>query len=384
MSDETSVSEPLADARRYRVATARLSTPDWVFSAVIHLFLVMVLVTSKAGPGGGGWGGSGGSAGEGTGGDGPGAASIELLMAADGGSWPPARLNSKTFELAAPLKEPETELNAAVDERVVESDTTDTQQVGFEPPEEPAPVVPAVVPQVTAAQRSTAGPGTSGRASAANGRGYGTGGSGDGSAGDGGDGQGGTSLFGIWDSGQRIVYVIDRSGSMQDFGKLDAARSELKSSLARLDASIEFQVLLYNQQVQPLNVRGSQGLARATVVNRNQILSQTQVVLPDGGTQHRAALQAALRLRPTVVYFLTDAEANGLTPDEISTIARQLAGATRIHCIQFGETPGEVPRAGNWLQQLAEAFGGKYVHVRTEALQSADGESRTRVRLESW
>jgi Ca-activated chloride channel family protein len=200
---------------------------------------------------------------------------------------------------------------------------------------------------------------------------------GEGSAGHRGDGQGGTSLFGIRDAGERIVYVIDRSSSMQDFGKLTAARRELESSLSHLDGSIAFQVLVYNQQVQPLNARGTQGLIHATVTNKNQILGQLKVVLPDGGTQHRAALQAALPLRPTVVYFLTDAEDPGLTAKEISAIVEQLAGATRIHCIQFGETPGQAPTAGNWLQHLAQATGGKYVHVRTDALRIADGESPT-------
>jgi hypothetical protein len=66
-----------------------------------------------------------------------------------------------------------------------------------------------------------------------------------------------------------------------------------------------------------------------------------------------------------------------LSASQISKTARQLAGATRIHCIQFSEIPGAGPTAGNWLQQLAQATGGKYVHVRTDALRKADGESQS-------
>ena len=39
---------------------------------------------------------------------------------------------------------------------------------------------------------------------------------------------------------------------------------------ANLDESIEFQVLFYNQEVQPLAVRDSQGLIRASQVNKNR------------------------------------------------------------------------------------------------------------------
>jgi len=376
MSDETSGPDSLVESRRNRAASARLAAPDWVFSAVIHLLLVMVLVTSKAGPGGGFGAGSGE---DGDGGDGSGESLgdrwIEIQMGFDSGSSPPpALLNPGVFETADPLDLPV--VTTPSQNEAAEQPPAEILQTGHVVPTDEGRIPPPVAPAEQLADSSFSGSATSGGAGPGNGQGQGSGG-GDGSPGEGGDGQGGTSLFGIWDRGERIVYVIDRSSSMQHYGKLDAARGELQSSLARLEASIEFQVLLYNQQVQPLNVRGSQGLIRATVANKNLILRQSQMVLPEGGTQHVAALQAALRLKPTVVYFLTDAEAPGLTATQISATAGQLAGATRIHCIQFGEIPGAGPTAGNWLQQLAQATGGKYVHVRTDALRKADGESQT-------
>lgn len=374
MSDETSGPDSLAESRRMRAASARLAAPDWMFSAVIHLLLVVFLVTSKAGPGGGFGSGSGGS-GNGSG-ELSGECSIELLMGSDDGSSRMAQLSPAPLEILKQLDLPPVVSPVPEVEEEITPEPTAVRVVGSDSSTDDSRVVPAVVPPEAETGASVADASRSGCAASGNGQEQGSGG-GDGSPGDGGDGQGGTSLFGIWDRGERIVYVIDRSSSMQHYGKLDAARRELQSSLARLEASIEFQVLLYNQQVQPLNVRGSQGLIRATGANKNLILRQSQMVLPDGGTQHVAALQAALRLKPTVVYFLTDAEAPGLSASQISATARQLAGVTRIHCIQFGEIPGAGPTAGNWLQQLAQATGGKYVHVRTDALRKADGESQS-------
>jgi hypothetical protein len=372
MSDLDASTEPLDDAPRRRIVTSRLSAPDWVFSAVIHLLLVMLLITSKAGPGGGS-GGGGGQGGYGEG-EHPGDAWIEAQMGSEGGWSPPAPLNLQAIEITKPLEVPREPLVESAEAVAVDPKSSVIEQTSYAKSDQTPSIDSAPLPD-TVSKSTVGADGSSGGSGAGSGSGDGLGG--DGSAGEGGDGQGGTSLFGIWDKGERFVYVIDRSSSMEHYGKLAAARRELESSLGRLEDSIEFHVLLYNQQVQPLNVRGSNGLVRATAINKNGVLKQLRLVLPDGGTQHGLALQAALKLRPTVVYFLTDAEDPGLTDRDIGTVARQLKGATRVHCIQFGEMPGQAPTAGNWLQKLAEATGGRYVHVRTDALRAAEGESRT-------
>lgn len=359
--------DPLDGARRRSPRTAGLAAPDWLFSAVIHLLLVAVLLSSKAGPGGG----TGDGNGRGDGGDGLGERWIETYMGSAGDGAPPAPLAIAVIEDAHPLPVPESTPLPSDVVHAVPRPPSPIEQTSYVPPPD------AAIPSATDSSPGTASAPTNQSASVgASTSGHSGGGAaGDGSPGDGGDGQGGTSLFGIWDAGERFVYVIDRSSSMADYGKFAAARGELAASLARLDESIEFQVLLYNQEVQQAQRRGTRGLQRATLINRNQTLRQLRIVLPEGGTQHLDALQSALQLRPTVIYFLTDAEDPGLTPTYIRELARRLRGTTRIHCIQFGENPGRGPTDGNWLQQLAEATGGEYVHVPTEALHSAADDS---------
>lgn len=356
-------SDPDAVVQRRRPETARLAAPDWVFSAVVHLMLVALLLAAKAGPGGG----AGGGRGRGDGGDGFSERWIEAQMGSEVDGSPPAQLALQVVADAKPLIAPAPFPELAQRPLAAVPAATETyreiEQTNYVPPSDtviPSPVA-ATASGTSTDRQSGAGGGLSGA-------GPGSGGGGDGSPGEGGEGRGGTSLFGIRDAGERFVYVIDRSSSMAHYGKFAAARRELAASLAQLDETLEFQVLVYNQEIQPANRRSSGGLLRATLINKNQTLKQLRIVLPEGGTQHLSALQSALQLGPTVVYFLTDAEDPGLTPAYISDLARKLRGRTRIHCIQLGETPGRAPTDGNWLQQLAEATGGEYLHVPTDDL----------------
>ena len=377
MFDDLADSGKTRDDGPRRQAVTGTSAPDWMFSAVIHLLLVALLFTSKAGPGGGDGGGGGHRGGNGID-EFPGEGWIEaqfgIESAWDHGASVQVQPATNVPENVSPQDPPVPipEADPVIPDRVDPSNAIlaveYVQPAAVGTP--PTTVIRAATVDVHTApsgggshpQHTDQAPG---RAGLDRGRG-------DGTPGDGGDGQGGTSLFGIWDSGERIVYVIDRSSSMGHYEKLLAARRELETSLTRLDESFEFQVLYYNQQVQPLTLRRSRGLIRASAVNKSRLRSQIRLIMAEGGTRHRAALQAALDLRPTVIYFLTDAESDGLTSAELASLASRIWGTTRIHCIQFGDMPGEAPTEGNWLQQLAASTGGDYVHFRTAALRSAE------------
>jgi hypothetical protein len=379
MIDRSAESESSSDSSRRRASTIRTSAPDWLFSAVIHALLIALLFSSKAGPGGGGGGtASGGGPGGQETGDIPGDGWIEAQIGSESSWGHPTAVAIETITesvtpLIAEVQHVPIRDHAEPPTDVVPAEAA-IVQTAYEAPADVAAPMAATASrtggdpeQGTAREDSQALTGSGSPANAGLGRGRG-----DGSRGAGGDGQGGTSLFGIWDSGERIVYVIDRSSSMQHYEKMVSARRELEASLARLDESFEFQVVYYNQHVQPLSLRGSPGLIRATAVNKNRVRGQIRLIAAEGGTRHRAALDTALGYRPTVVYLLTDAESDGLTPAEIANLARRLNGATRIHCIQFGDMPGQNPTADNWLEQLAAATGGEYLHFRTEALQKAE------------
>ncbi|MCP4813922.1 MAG: hypothetical protein GY888_15560, partial [Planctomycetaceae bacterium] len=85
-------------------------------------------------------------------------------------------------------------------------------------------------------------------------------------------------------------------------------------------------------------------------------------VVADGSTRHLEALLLAIRMKPDVIFFLTDAEEPRLTPVELEKIKRanQRVGAS-IHSIEFGAGPSQASH--NFLQRLARANGGQHSYV---------------------
>ena len=89
-------------------------------------------------------------------------------------------------------------------------------------------------------------------------------------------------------------------------------------------------------------------------------------ITADGGTDRFAALSRAIKLRPDVIFFLTDA-ADPMPASELAALARQnrRAGAV-INTIEFGRGAGR--RQTNFLVRLAGQSGGQYGYVDTTTL----------------
>jgi hypothetical protein len=204
---------------------------------------------------------------------------------------------------------------------------------------------------------------------------FGTGGSGlsgtgDGGGGAGGDGgAGGTSLFGVSDAGRRFVYVLDNSGSMNSFRALQAAKNELVRSVEALDEGQQFLVIFYNIELTIVSPRDTpQRMFDGTDIHRLELSQQIAPIEGEGGTDHMLALREALNYHADVIFFLTDAGRPGLTTGQIEDITARNGGASRIHCIEFGENP-EFARDDptNPLRNLADRNHGHYTYkdVRT-------------------
>jgi hypothetical protein len=175
-----------------------------------------------------------------------------------------------------------------------------------------------------------------------------------------------TQFFGIKDDGSRIVYAIDVSGSMGG-PKLAAAKSRLMSSLETLTPQQQFQILFYNQTVQPMHLGPrKEDVHWATSVNKTLARQYMGSVGVDGGTDREGALRRALALGPQVIYFLTDGDGVELDAARRNRIAKLNNGSTRIHCIEFGE--GQPPPSRTALQRLAAENDGAYRFVSVGSL----------------
>ena len=198
----------------------------------------------------------------------------------------------------------------------------------------------------------------------------GGGGSGGGSGGGEGHGIGpGTEFFGTRENGRSFAYVIDCSGSMALRNSLEVAKRELLSSLDRLPPDVKFTVILYSDEAKILaDMQGNKGLMAATVANKARVRTQLAQVLPFGGTDHKAALIAAGKTKPEVIFFLTDAEM--LPSSDIDDILKDV-GKARIQAVEFGR--GSDLGQATPLRRLATTSGGTYRYIDVNKFPTASG-----------
>ena len=220
-----------------------------------------------------------------------------------------------------------------------------------------------ILPQPKAAesaQRALPGPRTTGQGLMP---GSGSGG-GDGLGGGSGGGAGrsigpGTQFFGAQDHANSFAYVIDCSGSMATRNSLDVAKREMMASINQLAPDAQFAVVFYNLQTRVLNdPKGNPGLMTATAMNKSRVQSQLEAVSPLGGTDHMLALREGLKLKPEVIFFLTDAEL--ISNSDIDVILTEV-GPTRIQAIEFGFGMSLGQRTP--LSRLATTTGGSYRYI---------------------
>ena len=175
------------------------------------------------------------------------------------------------------------------------------------------------------------------------------------------------SLFGVKAEGAKFVYVLDRSGSTE--GKLlAAAKAEILASIENIDDVHQFQLVVYNERPKVFNPAGPNGqLAFGTDANRAEVKKFLGTIAADGGTDHTAALSLAIRMRPDVIFLLTDGDKPFVSARELARIDRIGPGIV-IHTIQFGDGPQRGGRG--WMGKLAQQTAGEYRYVDTTKLEA--------------
>jgi hypothetical protein len=177
------------------------------------------------------------------------------------------------------------------------------------------------------------------------------------------EGRARTSMFGVSGVGFTFVYVLDRSASMGGSGQLalKAVKAELERSLRHLDTVHQFQIIFYNEKPAVFNPSGTPGrLAFANRANKDRAVRFVDSIVAEGNTRHDEALKLAIKLRPDVIFFLTDGDDPKLSQSQLDQIQRMATGIT-LNTIEFG--PGPKPEEKSFLATLAEASGGRYVYV---------------------
>jgi Ca-activated chloride channel family protein len=151
---------------------------------------------------------------------------------------------------------------------------------------------------------------------------------------------------------------------MEQSSALEIAKAELLGSLDRLPPDTRFAVVFYNLDPERV-VAEDGGLLNATSANKERIRTLSRALKPYGGTDHVAALRAGLRLKPEVIYFLTDGQR--MSPDDVARLIAEAGGRTRIQAIEFGQGPALGASAN--LERLAQGTGGAYRYLDVAKLR---------------
>ena|SRR5579862_9912647 len=168
-----------------------------------------------------------------------------------------------------------------------------------------------------------------------NGRGTGSGsgnGTGSGSA---------STFFGIQATGQRIVYLVDASNSMnrpydgQGKTRFGQMKLELAKSILNLKEEQRFFIIFFNEHANPMP---STGLENAYPQNQQRYLNWLASVQAVGMTDPRPALSLALSLNPDVIYLLTDGTFPRGVQGELGSLRQR---AVQINTIAFGDEKAE-------------------------------------------
>ncbi len=276
------------------------------------------------------------------------------------------------------------EFDAMSPKPVFDDKIASTRATDFALPDLPSIPMDSVLPLDAAAVVSEAVEGMVGSA--------GMGAGGDGGSGLGGAGSG-MSFFGIEDKGQSVVIMIDVSDSMftrtgdaadrslvrrgkeQSFQRI---RDEAVKLVEGLGINTRFGIVRWSGGAHPWKaelVPATDGNKAAAVQHIQEGVDFKKAPPRDGrpgGTRHDYALEEAFKLRPEVIYMLTDGnateavEGGGLSPipaDRILDAAeagqKTLVQEARLHVIYY-VTGSEKREERDMLDKLARKNHGKF------------------------
>jgi len=170
----------------------------------------------------------------------------------------------------------------------------------------------------------------------------------------------GSGFFGAGggdDEARKIVYVVDRSGSMTD--SIDYVKFELKRSIGELGEEKEFHVIFYSSG--PPVEMPTRRLVNATDRNKQLAFEFIDVVIAQGETDPSKALERAFDVKPELIYLLTDGEFDKAIVGLVKRL--NAGGQVTVHTIGFLYRMGE-----QVLKQIADENGGSYKFVSEKDL----------------
>jgi hypothetical protein len=162
----------------------------------------------------------------------------------------------------------------------------------------------------------------------------------------------------------KIVYIVDRSGSMTD--SIDYVKHELRESIGKLDDSTQFHVIFYSTG--PALEMATRRLVDATDANKQKAFEFIDSVVATGETDPSQALQRAFAVGADLIYLLTDGEFD----KEVVPLVKRLnpQGKVVVNTICFLYKDPDLGAGTSILKRIAQENGGQYKFIDEKELAS--------------
>ena len=142
--------------------------------------------------------------------------------------------------------------------------------------------------------------------------------------------------------GRRVVYVVDRSASMnkpQANPAIEWAKDELIRSIKNLRQGMSFQIVFYSDTVVTLpNPDRRKELIPVTDFAKEKAIQFVRDLEAEGGTNHMLGLGRAFELKPDLIFFMTDADDD--SDDELRRLINTVTTLNRRKSEQ--QTPASI------------------------------------------
>jgi len=176
---------------------------------------------------------------------------------------------------------------------------------------------------------------------------------------------------GVEGGGNHFVYLVDSSNSMKNFNE---ARIELLRSVDALKPDQRFYVVFYDEQPDYMRISNPSvdepASVYATPANKQAFRRWAMTIQQQRGKSPPEVLEFAFKLRPDVIFLLSDGEFSAKTEVVIREKNRQenLFGDSGpisiIHTIRYpGVSSTEGRQAEVQMRRIAEENGGQYRNV---------------------
>jgi von Willebrand factor type A domain len=162
---------------------------------------------------------------------------------------------------------------------------------------------------------------------------------------------------------QKLVFVLDTSGSMSQFNRLETAKRELSNAIRNLNEDSQFAIIVFNGIVDVWQRK----LMVANEVHKKTAITFVQSQAAHADTASYDALEAAFAFDAEAIFFLSDgAPTSGkiVAPGDIINTITTGNRSRRESIYAIGLAPGPADSPMEWfMKTLAEQNSGVYRRV---------------------